>query len=219
MFYIASVIINLIVNKLSNDIIKEKILDMGYICKGKKPTLGKLIWNLILILTPYLNILNSLFNGILTLVVVSNDEILLKFGGELKYSPERVKFSYERENISKKVLEDMLTLDGADKEIVEEELKKVKSEKNGLAKKEKLGYFTTWIDDSPTFTKKDYDLACAQELANQMLFEIECNTNLTKQEKVKILSLFRVGFLNDIKGKKKDTVKPVEKTLRILKNK
>ncbi len=219
MFYVISVLITLVTNKISNNVINKKFLDMGYICKNKKLTKGKLILNLLVDFIPYLNLLVSLFNIFTTIAIVNNEQLLLKFGEGLKHSPEYVKFKFERENVNEKLLSDVMTLEGATEDIIKEELNKIKKEEDGFAKKEKIGRYVTYLDDQPTFTKKDYDLACAQELAKQMLFEIECNKELNSKEKAKILSLFREAFLSDIKGNKKDTVKPVEKTLKMLKNK
>ena len=58
MFYLSSVLFTILVNNVSDMIIKKKIKDRGYIFKSKKKTTGNLIGGIISTFTPILNLLS-----------------------------------------------------------------------------------------------------------------------------------------------------------------
>lgn len=211
-FWIISIIISLLSNFVTNNIIEAKIENSGKIFKPKKSTKGKRIISLIFDFTPYLNIFMTVFNLIIVLISLKNEKLFNILTDDIKHSPEYVISNYKRNKIDKKTITEMLILDGADKKTIKEEESKIKKyETTGFATKEK-GCFGVYLDDSPVFNEKDYKKAYAQELANQFIFELECCENLTQDEKIKYLNRVKKVFLDDLNNKNK--VKPITKVLK-----
>jgi len=200
MFYLSSVLITFIVNYVTDAIIKKKIIDSGEIYKGKKVTKKNLIFGIIMNFIPYLNLLISLLTILLIVLIVKNEEIFSMSTSKIRKSPQDVKNIFERQNKSEQMLIESMILDGADDDTISKEMELIKNE-------------------VPFYTEQEYNFACAQHQANQMLSEIEWNVELDDKEKIELLSSFRKVYLDELNGKNKENLKPIKKTLKLVNSK
>jgi len=200
MFYFISVLISILVTNGCDVALRNKVKDMGYIYKGKKHSKISSIVSLSKYFIPYLNIISTSIEALLSIYLMKHEELIVKFGSLI--TPETAVQIYKRYPIDEQKIKDMLILDGANEEVISEEIKNVKKEQN-----------------ETTYSEYDYNLACSIIAANQQIFEIECNTTLTNDEKQKLLRMYRNAYLKELNGNKKEDLKPIVKTLELVKSK
>ena len=210
-FYLISVAFTIGTNVITQIALKERNLKEGYITKEKRLSKAGFIANVVLTFTPIVNLGFSVFNIVGTTIALKNDKFFKTIMKSRSYSPEGVKWRYEGEKIDKQYITDAMILDGADETIIKEELRQIKKLNSGFAKKNEYGYLL----DNPTFNEKDYSLAIAQMQANQFLFDIECNMELTIEEKRELLSSLRKVYLDEFKGKDSTSMQPIIKAEQI----
>lgn len=210
--YIISVVITLVANVISNKLIRNELESMGYIVKSKRSS--KLSTGIAISLNfiPFLNLILSILNTILTCVGLCNEEFLLKVTREKIHDPENVIVDYKRTGVKKEVLKDAFTLDGANEKDIKDEFKKL-SDYTNFSTQEK-GWLGTFLDEDPIYNENDYNNALALKLAKEFINEIETTTELSKKQKKELLSLCKQDFLDEIKGK--DSTKSDSRILKLV---
>lgn len=210
--YILSIFITLLANFLTNRLINNELVSMGYVVKSKRNSKISFGISFSLNFIPYLNLIISILSTILCCASLCNEKLLLEITRERRHDPDDVISEYKRSGIKKDVLKDVMVLDGANKKEIKEELKKVDNYTN-FASKEK-SWFGITLDDTPIYNEKDYNNALALKLAKEFIFEIENSKELSKKQKRELLSLCKKDFLDEIKGK--DNNKSDSKILKLV---
>lgn len=210
--YIISIFITLLANFVSNKLIKNELESMGYVVKSKRSS--KLATGIAVSFNfiPFLNLIISILNTVLTCVGLCNEDFLLNFTKDKIHDPESVIIDYKRTGVKKEVLKEAFTLDGANEKELEEELSKFRDYTN-FSSQEK-GWFGITLDDAPIYNEKDYNNALALKLAKEFLDEIELSTELSNKQKKELLSLCKKDFLDEIKGK--DSTKSDSRLLKLV---
>lgn len=182
-----------------NELLKKKGLNMGIILKGEKLSNKKIIKRIIGSIIPIFNVLTQILNIILATCILRNDGLFLKIFQDLSYRPEYIDkvYKYKKNLFNKNGVKDAMILDGADNTQIKNAIKYCDCSKQTF-------------DGELLITEKDDRLANAMILSEQLLYEIECNIELSLKEKKKLLSSLRKMYLLEIsKGKSK--IKPLEK--------
>lgn len=197
--YIISIVMALVANVVSNKLIRNELESMGYIVKSKRSS--KLSTGIAISLNfiPFLNLIISILNTILTCVGLCNEEFLLKVTREKIHDPENVIVDYKRTGVKKEVLKEAFILDGANEKDIKDEFKNLSNYTN-FSTQEK-GWLGTFLDEDPIYNENDYNKACALKLAKEFLNELEFSTELSSKQKKELLSLLKNDFLDEIKGK------------------
>ena len=151
--YIISVFMTLVANFVSNRLINNELESLGYVVKSKRSSKLSLGISMSLNFIPFLNLIISILNTILTCVGLCNEKILLDITKYKRHDPENVIVDYKRTGVKKEVLKDAFILDGAEEKDIKEELKKLEDYTN-FASKEK-GWYGYTLDDYPIFSEKD----------------------------------------------------------------
>lgn len=212
--YILSIFITLLSNFLTNRLINNELVSMGYVVKSRRSSKISFGISISLNLIPFVNLIMSILGTILCCVGLCNEKLLLEITRAIRHDPIDVISEYKRSGIKKDVLKDVMILDGANKKEIKEELKKVDNYTN-FASKEK-SWFGTILDDTPIYNEKDYNNALALKLAKEFIFEIECSTELSKKQKRELLSLCKKEFLKEINGKINTNDEASNKVLRLV---
>lgn len=213
--YLLSVLITILVNLWSNIALKSKLRKLGYLDKSVISNKGAvLIANLISIFVPGLNILMSLAALFFTIRALNDDERLLGMYKGRMYSSKMIKRVYEKDTVNDKTLEDMFTLDGADEDIKKEELKKIDSQKRGFEAKRNYHSFMPQV---PDFSEKEYEWAAALEYAKLVVDSISLETNLSDEDKEKLLSMLQHECKTELFGKDEPGDKVMKKILNVVK--
>lgn len=170
--YLLSVLVSIIVAKISDMVTKIKLEEKGYIYKRLiKPVSFDAFINLILKLIPYLNLISASLEIILTTILLTNEKILLEFikKSENMYSAKNVKDIYECCPVKEDVLKDAMILDGADEIAIDKEMNKVETYLKGI----QLDNSIWSVLDRVEFTEEEYKWACAQYNAEQLIEDIQ----------------------------------------------
>ncbi len=215
MFYLGSVAGAMLVNLWSGLVTHKRLKDLGYIEKmfKKRFSLANLI-QLICIFTPGLNIAVSAFLAFATIKSMNDDDLVLAMYHTRCYSSESVKKRYERDNVQEDVLRDAMTLDGADEELIQEQIKKIEQQKLGY--EENYESRSVLLRPVPDFTDEEYLWACAEEYAKSVVDAIALDADLTYEQYEEILNLFRKECKAELTGKEQSGEKVMQKVLNIV---
>lgn len=215
LFYLGTLTGVLGIDLACEAILKKRLKDRGYISKSVKVkfSLTSLL-NLLLIILPVVNNIASALYLYITVKCLRDDETLERcFAGRM-HSSKKVKRVYERDTVDEETLEDMLTLDGALEEVKNTELKAIKDQKRGI---EKVDPSVTRYELSiPAFNEQEYEWACVEEYAKQLIEAINLDTDLSFEDKEKLMKYLRSICKADFEGKELSSDKVEKKLLKIV---
>lgn len=214
-FYLGTLTGVLAIDIVCDNLLKKRLKEKGYISKSVKKRFSVMsLINFICLFVPLVNNLVAGFAMYITIKCLHDDEMLERcFNGRV-YSSESVKKRYERDNIEDHVLEDMFTLDGADEETKNTELKKIADQKNGYEDVD-LSILRFGLP-TPDFSDEEYEWACVEEYAKQLIDAINLDTDLSFEDREKLMKYLRNICKSDFEGKEVSSDKVEKKLLKIV---
>ena len=202
----------ILVNLSTNVILYKKLKDLGFLNKSIKSKFNlSSFLGLLFILVPGLNVGLSVVTIFITIKSLHNDEVLLRSFGRNVYSSSTIKNIYEKDNVAEETLKDVLTLDGASKKQIDEELVKIEKQKRGF---EDVSSFRSFF--TPDFSDSEYEWAYSVEKAKSLLEALSLDVTVNEEERFKLLKLFEKYSLNELKGKDKASENTMKKVLKIV---